>query len=537
MTMTHPGMHLNWVLAVCIAILLIFLWSMLTGKTKHGTSPHIQISKLPLLGRIIHFATTGPWVLLILKIVTVTLFLMVIAAGLYGSPISGRNLATVLTWNLWWAGLIIMIFFLGSAWCSICPWDAIATWMIRRRLWRRAEPNNSLNLQVPVWLRNIWPALFLFIGLTWLELGVGITMDPYATAILALLMVVMATLSLALFKRKAFCRYFCPIGRTIGFYSQLAVVELRPIDPNTCASCTTLECYHGNEKIEPCPTSLVMGSLTQNTYCTSCGNCTQSCPDQNVAWRLRSPSTEVAKEARPHWDEAWFMLSLMTLTTFHGITMMPFWEKSISSLARVIGDSGQLLWSFSIGLFLSMAIPILIYALSILTTQYLGNNKQGISYRKRFVDMAFVSIPIAFAYHIAHNLNHLLRENSDLSKLLKDPLGRSDVVPLSISEKAELLAAQMNTRTSLFDTSLCISPRDGRVHEMLISQGSLFTLQAVLLVVGFYIAALIIRNRGGDLINTANTVPGWRLSAMLLFSVIMTLGHLWLLSQPMIMRL
>ncbi len=78
---------------------------------------------------------------------------------------------------------------------------------------------------MPKQLRNVWPALLLFIGLTWLELGAGVTTSPYATALLALLMLVLATVSLSLFERKAFCRYFCPVGRTVGFYSQLAPVE------------------------------------------------------------------------------------------------------------------------------------------------------------------------------------------------------------------------------------------------------------------------------------------------------------------------
>jgi polyferredoxin len=103
--------------------------------------------------------TSSPWPLLALKLVTVILFLLIIVAGLYGTPIPERNIATAVTWNLWWAGLIVAIFFLGSAWCGVCPWDTLATWLVRRRLWRRAHPNNSLNLRVPKAVRNVWPAL------------------------------------------------------------------------------------------------------------------------------------------------------------------------------------------------------------------------------------------------------------------------------------------------------------------------------------------------------------------------------------------
>lgn len=537
MVMTHPGMPVAWGALVLLGLLLITSWVLMSRSPVIRSTRRWRIDRLPLLGSLAHFITATPWALLALRLVMVGLFVLVIVAGLSGSPVAGRNLATVLTWNLWWTGLILLIFFLGSAWCSVCPWDAIASWLVKRRLWQRAGADTSLNLYVPAWLRNVWPALLLFVGLTWLELGVGITLDPYATALVALAMVVMTTTSMALFKRKAFCRYFCPVGRTIGFYSQLAPVELRPIDNTTCSTCTTLECYHGSRTVDPCPTGLVMGTLRQNTYCTSCTNCARSCPHQNVAWRLRSPSTEAIQDARPHWDEAWFMLGLMTLTTFHGITMMPFWEQGISRLARVIGDSGQLLWSFSVGLIVSMTVPIAAYALAVALTQFLASKSFARQFRQRFVEMAFVAIPLAFAYHIAHNLNHLLREDSDVLAMIVDPLGRLDSVPLTVAERAQLYNGLLDQRNSLFDTSYCISITDGGIREMLISQGALFSIQALLLVAGFYVAARIIRHRGRSLIVGAAVAPGWRLSPLLLFAILVTAGHLWLLMQPMVMRM
>ncbi len=56
----------------------------------------------------------------------VVAFLLIIYAGLYRTPVAERNLATVLTWNIWWAGLVISVFFLGSSWCAVCPWDTLA---------------------------------------------------------------------------------------------------------------------------------------------------------------------------------------------------------------------------------------------------------------------------------------------------------------------------------------------------------------------------------------------------------------------------
>jgi polyferredoxin len=468
------------------------------------------MDRIPVLGTIARLLNTGPWPLLILKVVVAALFLLVIAAGLFGTPVPERNLATMLTWTIWWTGIVMVIFFLGSAWCAVCPWDAIAGWLVKRRLWQRGDPNSSLGLHVAKRWRNVWPALAMFVVLTWLELGVGVTTSPYATAVLSLVMIVMATVYMALFERKAFCKHVCPVGRTIGFYSQLAMVELRPRKKQTCDDCKTLECYHGTETIEPCPTNLVMGSLTQSTYCTACGACEQSCPHDNVAWRLRSPAVEAIQHARPHWDEACFMLGLVALTTFHGISMMPFWETGLSRFAQQIGDAGQLLWSFSLGMLIILFIPVLMYALAIKATQLLLPLK--IDFRQLFSRLAFVSLPLAFSYHIAHNLNHLVRESRGFTSVLLNPLGK-DTLPMS--------GAELHFR---------------HMHPMLPEQ-LLFGLQAGLMVFGFWLALRVLQHRSIDVLNGQ---AQWR-NVYLIPGVVFILGvttvNLWLLAQPMAMRM
>jgi ferredoxin len=438
------------------------------------------------------------------------LFLLVIAAGLYGTPVPERNLATTLTWSLWWAGLIVSIFFLGSAWCGICPWDSLAQWLVRRRLWRRGRADRSLNLRFPAALQSVWPALALFVGLTWLELGVGITRSPYATAGVALLMVVLATGSLALFERKAFCRYLCPVGRTVGFYSQLAPVALRPARAEVCAECQTLECYHGTSEVEPCPTRLVMGRLTENTYCTSCGSCVRSCPHHNVRWTARLPGAEAWQQARPHGDEGWFMLVLLALTTFHGLTMMPFWEVWMAQLARLLGDSGQLLRSFSLGMLGTIGITVVLFASAVWGSARLLRG--SLPYARLFPRLAFTALPLAFAYHLAHNLNHLVREGAGLGAVWLNPFGR-DTLPPGMEE---LHLRHMNP---------------------LLSESWLAALQAGLMVFGFFLAVQVLRHRAPELYRATAVLPGWRAAPMLAFAAGVSGFDLWLLMQPMTMRL
>ncbi len=504
MTMTHPGLPPAWCLAVLAGLLALGLWGLFAPVRDGRGSWRLNLSTAPGIGPLVRFLTRDPRPLLLLKLIAVALFLLVIAAGLLGSPIPRRNLATVLTWNLWWSGVIVSVFFLGSAWCAVCPLDTLANWLVRHRLWRRGD-GLRLNLRPPKFLRTLWPAVLLFAGLSWLELGFGVSASPYETALMALLMVLLATVFLALFERRAFCRWACPVGRTIGFYSQLAPVELRPVDSDTCARCTTLECYHGSETIEGCPTSLVMGRLKENTYCISCGNCPQSCPHDNVAWRLRPPSVEAAQVARSHPDEAAFLLVLLALTGFHGLTMLPPWEQWVSATARLLGDSGQLLLTFSLGMSAVIAAAVLIYALTVWLCHRLG--PAGGSYADRFEAFSFIALPLAFAYHLAHNLNHLLREGRGLDRVLANPFG-TGTQPLSMMEK-----------------HLYMSP--------VIPQELIHTLQAALLLFGFWLAVLVIRHRGRAL--QGASVPAQL--PLYGFAALFTGFHLWLLAQPMVMRM
>ena len=506
--LVHPGLPVIWGSLALLAMAILVGRSLLVTNTGPNQTRHFGLATVPLIGDVIEHITRHNWFLIIAKVLVAALFVLIIYAGLYGTPIPERNIATVLTWNLWWSGLVISIFFLGSAWCAVCPWDAIASLIVRARV-GTVQASTSLNLRVPKLLRSVWPALILLIGLTWLELGVGITASPYGTALLALTILVAATVSLALFERKAFCRYFCPVGRTVGAYSQLAPVALRPIDTDICARCTTLECYHGTITIEPCPTHLVMGRLKQNTYCTSCGNCAQSCPDHNVAWELRSPSSEAIQDARPHWDEAWFMLGLLALTGFHGVVMTGLWDDWQRGFGLAIGDSGQMLWSFTFGFFAILALPIALFAVAVLLTWHQNNKRQ--TFAKTFSHFAFAALPLAFAYHIAHNLNHLLLEGRGLGKIFTNPLG-VDTLPLSQLEKQI------------------------RGADLLLPLDVLNALQTVIMVLGFLLAVRIIVRRSEVLDVSQHKNDIWQALPMLLFATIISAYHLWLLMQPMIMR-
>ncbi|MGD2108736.1 MAG: YHS domain-containing protein, partial [Phycisphaerae bacterium] len=233
------------------------------------------------------------------QLFVVALFLLIIAAGLFGNQNPGLNIAPILTWTIWWAGLVVLIMFAGKAWCYMCPWDAVAGWMERFALWWKTEEGAGLSLKWPRIIRNITIATIMFVGLTWVELGFGVTMSPSATAYIAIAMLLMAIVSAFLFDRKSFCRYGCLVGRVSGLYALFSAVEIRHRDANTCLRCRTHDCYKGSEKAYGCPTFENPGTMSTNTYCIQCAECLQACPHDNLAVNLRPWGEDLKSASRP----------------------------------------------------------------------------------------------------------------------------------------------------------------------------------------------------------------------------------------------
>lgn len=346
-----------------------------------------------------------------------------IFVGLFGSRVA--NLTPVAVWTLWWAALIFFVLLFASAWCFACPWDGIANLASRLRAAAKVE-TLSLNLKFPSWLANVYPAIVLFVGLTWLELGFGVTTNPRATAYMGLAMVGMAVLFALLFDGKRFCAHACPVGRICGIYSTFAPIEIRGKKERVCQSCKTEDCLHGNERGYPCPTGLSLKTITSSSLCTMCTECIKSCDKQNIAINLRPFGADLRELKAPKLDEAWLALSLLVLTLFHGLTMTPAWEsflpgqwsllKWVSTtlgVSRVVG--------FSLAMAVVCGLAIALYWLSCRLAAWLAAG--ALSTREVFVHYAYSLLPIALFYHLAHNFMHLTMEGGHVVPMLSDPMG------------------------------------------------------------------------------------------------------------------
>ncbi len=460
---------------------------------------------------LFRFLVTSRALRFAVQAIFVTLFFLVIAAGLFGNQNPALNIAPILTWTVWWGGLVILIMFAGKAWCWVCPWDAVAGWMEKLRFWKKNDEGLSLNLKWPKPLRNILIATVLFVGLTWIELGFGVTMRPAITAYLAIAMLLMAIVSAFLFEKKSFCRYACIVGRVSGLYAMFSGVEVRSKDHSVCRGCSGKECVKGSETAYGCPTFLFPGYLTSNTYCIQCMECVQTCPEDNLAVNLRPWGADLISQHRPRSDEAYLALLMLSITGFHGLTMTPNWARLTDWLNRSF-SLGNLL-AFSLGMTLLLLLPILVYAVLVKFSYILGSPAAAtsttgrLSFHDYFVRYAYALLPIALFYHLAHNMEHLLMEGPKVMSLISDPFGWNWNV--------------------LGTAHWTIPP--------LVSLDVLWIVQVVLVLVGHVYSLWIAHHTSRQLFSDPvaarrSQIP--MLVAMIAFSVF----SLWLLKQPMEMR-
>jgi YHS domain-containing protein len=474
----------------------------LPSRQDHGPtqSPRLDFTQYPWFRAIlIHPATR-----FVARAIIVVLFLFIISAGLFGNQLPSKNIAPLLTWTIWWGGLIAFVLYAGSAWCYVCPWEAIADWAEGLRFWGTKKEGTGLGLKVPKLLRTIWPAIILFIALTWVELGFGVTMSPRATAWLALSILAMAFICAFLFERKAFCRYGCLVGRIMGLYSLFSPVEIRAKDREACRTCETKSCYKGNDQGEPCPTAQYLPTMHQSTYCIACMECLKSCEKKNVALQLRPWGEDIAHPFRPKYDEAYLAILLITLTGFHGLTMTAVWRQLIAWIDATTGMGETA--AFSLGMAAIMIGPGLVYAALVAISRWLAA-ESTLRYRDYFIRYAYALLPIALFYHLAHNSEHLLMEGQKIVALASDPFG---------------------WEWNLFGTATwTLSP--------MVDLSTLWIVQVFLVMVGHIYSLWVARRVAGPLFK--NPARAFRsqlpmLTAMILFSVM----SLWLLKQPMEMR-
>jgi polyferredoxin len=496
--MGNYAFDVNWQLSfVFITLFLGAYFFLRYPKRKfHFLAPRFSFFKFKFLENLVHYRYFSFFI----RLGPALIFIFLLLTGFLGRD--RASLMAPFVWTLWWTSLVFFVAFAGKIFCAFCPWDFFANLFQFGIVYKNNNETKKSLLKWPKYLKNVIPATIFFVLITWLELGVEITNSSYWTAVLGLSIVLLAVTIPIFFEKRAFCRYLCPVGRISGAYSIFAPVEIRVKNASACLDCTTKDCVKGNEFSTPCPTGLVPYKLKENTYCTLCTECIRSCDKKNLTINIRSLGSDVDTIKKTNLDEAILYLIIFTLTYFHGVTMVEPWFDLIDRIRN----------SFNASYLTSFTILYSSYIICTLVTIFIINKL--ISYLSHksvtLFDVAVSFIPITLAYHLGHNIMHVLGEFEFLIPVFNDPFGIG----------GNYLGLKQ------------FVPNQGINHI------DLLEIQLVLLLIGLYYSLKTLRIRLQKVLTHSTNAFAFTPSYVIMYSLffmIMILS-LWLTSQPMVYR-
>jgi len=391
------------------AILLAFtvaIYAFRVRADRYGRlTGSFNLLDLPWFARIMRASL---WKVLFQALLLLT-FGAVVVLGFVDAQESSRNLATILLWTIWWAGVIFTFVLMGRAWCLVCPVGAVSEW---------TNQLTGSQRQFSRRYRNLWIATALFMLLTWADGYWGIVASPGRTAMIFLIFGGLAVAVGAFFARRTFCRYICPIGGIIGLYSMFAPVELRARSLALCQHDTTKACYVGNDAGKGCPMFEFPQRMDANTYCIYCGDCLNTCFEENISMQFRSFGKDLWTTSRRSFDEAFLAVAMVAVSGTAAGHMVTAWHDWMDSVATylpfsLLGISDHLTiekLTYSVVFWVTaLLLPVLVYVAG-LSTWYLLGKPDKTSPGTLFVQFGYAFIPLGLAMHLAHNMQHFFGE-------------------------------------------------------------------------------------------------------------------------------
>ncbi len=310
----------------------------------------------------------GRSIVLAVRVAGITLFALVVIAGLIGNQSPFKNIAPTMVWVIGWVGLSFASALIGDIWAVLNPWDSLAR--VVERYHQRGNPrrsNSALPLSVP-WL-DAWPAVILFLLFAWCELIWDGSDRPRSLALALLGYSALTWAGMLVFGRPQWLRRGEIFSIAFGLFSRFA----------------PLEAVADGEGTRLFLRPYAAGLLSRDPA---------------------SPALTC------------FVLLLLATVTFDGILETPNWV-ALAVWIEPRGVDSTILATLGL-----VCLPLAflgIYLATIALTFRLGRSSRSVGELAGWFITTFV--PIALAYDVAHNLSFLALGVQYLIPILSDPLG------------------------------------------------------------------------------------------------------------------
>ena len=345
----------------------------------------------------------------VVNLVFFAVLMIILYYGLASKPDlrfqGGIPFATTMIWDLWHPILAFTIIFFGRLWCFACPIGAVGDW---------TQSVFSLKKKYPEKYRNLWIAVILFLVIFAAERHFFMfTRNPPNTAFLLIFFTGLAVVMGAIFEKRAFCRYICPIGLVLGVFSMLSIIELRCKSKKTCADHDIKECVIGTEAGKACPVGEFPQTMERNNQCIMCMECVKSCSKDNIRISPRLPGADIIRSKKTHMDEAYLVHGIIIIFLFvMGMERFEFRNIIINFVRSTAPFDYIANYSFFVNYYRNMWAIIIFTSITLgaaglmyLSTKVFskGNTKQ------KFIDLTYAFIPLALSVYLAENTFRLVK--------------------------------------------------------------------------------------------------------------------------------
>lgn len=209
-------------------------------------------------------------------------------AGVNDKLYAKTNIVNLLIWGLWWPAMIWVAVLFGRVWCMICPLELVSN-LAERAVRVIGIPQRILGR----WLRSGALIIGIYAFIQMLVPGIHLHRVPAYTSFFLWGLLGAAMLVGFIYKDRAFCRGFCPVGLLLNAYGRGGMLAVRAGSGATCAGCTGKDCLMACNRNRldgrSCPSLLNPPKLNSNKDCLVCGQCIKSCEPDNMHLLLRRP--------------------------------------------------------------------------------------------------------------------------------------------------------------------------------------------------------------------------------------------------------
>jgi len=369
-----------------------------------STTGKINLLRLPFLDTLVHhpFVPSG------LQFLTVPFMIGIILYTLMGPE--KNNLANLIVWSVWWPFIIFSIAVSARSWCGYCPLPVIANGI---------NFNRTTFLAIPAFLsrHGIWIGIAGFVVIFMMEHTSHMFGEARATSVLLLTILSGAVITTSLLGRRSWCKHICPLGRVVGHFSSLSLVELGS-NSNVCSSqCTTQDCVRDKN----CPMGIHPSAARATKNCVLCLSCLKSCTHKSVRLDARLPWQEMM--AREKWEVPGAMFTILIVGSVLAVKL-----PSLIPLDRYAADYPILFQGA--GMFIrDAALPGLILTLFTVLALVASGFPADQEWREHFVHVGHVYLFLAFAGFMNIYFHEFVYNGHNLVPWLIDMAGLGGIIP------------------------------------------------------------------------------------------------------------